>query len=132
MYIHVCVKIQLFLKIQFSTFFDITWYAKVAIYIKKVFFLSFHSLLFLVNNAVDVIEYDKVWHRWMEWKMSLCERHTFWKTPWLNCSFIVALFYAKITWRFLRNLATVFHLKSKWSGISAFQSYWWKYRNAEK
>ena len=56
LYIHVCLKIRLCLKMRFSTSFDITWYAEAVIYTKKSTFLSFHNLLFLVNDTGEIIE----------------------------------------------------------------------------
>ena len=43
---------------QFSVSFDVTWYVEAAIYTKKSSFLSFHSLLFLVNRRREVIEWN--------------------------------------------------------------------------
>ena len=37
LYIHVCLKMLLYLKMEFFTSFDITWYAEVAIYTKFIF-----------------------------------------------------------------------------------------------
>ena len=36
--------------------------------------------------------------------------------PWLICSFIIILFYIERKWIHVRNLATIFPLKSKLSG----------------
>ena len=56
-----------------------------------------------------------MWQCWMEWKMSLCNWHTFWMAPSLICFFIVVFFYIERKWLLLRSLATVLPLKSKFS-----------------
>ena len=43
MYIHVCLKIQLYLKMGFSTSFDVTRYGEAAIYAKNLPFS--HSIV---------------------------------------------------------------------------------------
>ena len=54
--IHTCVsKMQLCLKIRFSTSFYITRHAEAALHTKNLFLL-FHSLIFLVNTTGEVID----------------------------------------------------------------------------
>ena len=66
---------------------------------KKSCFLSFHSLLFLVNKV----------------KLTLSKWHTFWMVPLLICCFIVIFLYIERKWLLKRNLATILPLKSKLS-----------------
>ena len=85
-----------------DTIFYLLWYNVVRwssnIY-KKASFLSFHSLLFLVNNAMrGQIKIEKVWHRLMEWKMPLYKWHTFWMAPWLICCLTVILLHIQRKW----------------------------------
>ena len=71
-YKHVCVKIQLCLKIWFSTFFDITRYAEAAIYTKIFFFshsiISYWSLVKHMGSdgvkltKCEKVELGKKWH----------------------------------------------------------------------
>ena len=58
LYIHMCLKNQLCLKMRFSTSFDITWYDEAAIYAKNLLFSS-HSIVSwwsLVNNTGELME----------------------------------------------------------------------------
>ena len=85
-----------------DTIFYLLWYNVVRwssnIY-KKSSFLSFHSLLFLVNNAMrGQSKIEKVWHRLMEWKMPLYKWHTFWMAPWLICCLTVILLHIQRKW----------------------------------
>ena len=85
-----------------DTIFYLLWYNVVRwssnIY-KKSSFLSFHSLLFLVNNAMrGQIKIEKVSHRLMEWKMPLYKWHTFWMAPWLICCLTVILLHIQRKW----------------------------------
>ena len=117
LFIHTCLKIQLCLKIWFSTFFDITWYAEAAI-CKKSSFVSFSSFLVKFSQwdrGSDRVKLT-VWQSPMGWKMPLCNWHTFWMAPCLICYFIVILFYIERKWLLLRNLARILPLKSKLSG----------------
>ena len=114
LYIRVCLKMWLCLKTRFSTFFDITWYVEAAICTKKISFLSFYSLLFLLNKTREKIE--KVWQRLMEWKTPLCKWYTFWMAPWLICCFTVVLLYIERKCHLKTNFATILILKFKLSG----------------
>ena len=82
--------------------FYLLWYNVVRwssnIY-KKSCFVSFHTLLFSVNNARRrQSKIEKVWYRLMEWKMSLYKWHTFWMAPWLICCLTVILLHIQRNW----------------------------------
>ena len=100
-YIHVCLRIQLFLKMWFSTSYDKTWHVEAAI-CKKRSFLLFYTLLvkFRDKHRGNIEEY---WQNWMGQKMPLYKWYTFWMTPWLICYFIVNLFIIERKWLLMRN-----------------------------
>ena len=88
LYIHACLKMQLCLKMRFSTAFGDT--------LKK--------------------RYSKIHEVWprcngMEWKMPFWGWHTFWMAPWLICCVI---FWRESDF-FQRKLAAILPLKSKLS-----------------
>ena len=56
-----------------------------------------------------------MWQSWKEWKMPLCNWHTFWMAPSLICFFIVVFFSIERKWLLMRSLATILPLKSKLS-----------------
>ena len=62
----------------------------------------------------------KVWKKWMRWKMPYCKCHTFWMPSWLIVILLSLeqsfLFYIERKGLFIRNLATILHLKSKLFG----------------
>ena len=53
-----------------------------------------------------------MWQSWIGWKIRLCKWQAFWMAPCLIFYFIVILY----KWLFMRNLATIFPLKSTLSG----------------
>ena len=63
-YIHVPLKIKLYLKMWFSTSFDITWYDEAVICVKNTFLIkksfshSIHSWRSLVNDIGEVMKYN--------------------------------------------------------------------------
>ena len=123
--IYTCVsKIAIVSRMRFSTSFDLTWYAEVAIYTKNLlFFHSIISYFYWITQRRWKCEFDKVWQRWMRWKMPLCKWHTFWMFPWLICCFIVILFYIERKWsdeKFSHSL--ILEVQIVWK-ISAFQYY---------
>ena len=115
LHIHVSLKIQLCLKMWFSTFFDIMRYAEEVIYGKKFSFLSFYSFLVKFTE----------WHRGSgRVKLTKCDKvergeqchyasGILFEWPYY---FIVILFYIWRKWLLVTNLAKILHLKSKLSG----------------
>ena len=105
------------LKMRSSTSFDIT-YIRWSSYIYKISsFLSFHSLLFLVNNIGKMVEQH--WQsvtRLDGMKNLISKWYTFWIPPWLICCFIVIFLYIERRWLLKRNVATILPVKSKLSG----------------
>ena len=108
----------------FSTYFDITLYAEAAIYTKKLLLSHYIGCYFKKITQVRLkSKINKVWHRWMGWKMPLSNWHTLWMVPWLTCCFTVILFYIVRKWLLMINLGKVLPFQ---------QCFWWKYRNYEK
>ena len=70
-----------------------------------------------------------MWHRWIGWKMPLCKWNTFWINLLFYCHVILQWEKATSCERFIHSLTL--EAQFAWK-ISAFQCYWWNYRNPEK
>ena len=114
---HVCLKIQLCIKMWFFTSFDSTWYAAAAIYTKKLLFshpiVSYWSL---VNNTGEVLEWN--WQSVTKVngvKNAIMKLHTFWMALCLICHLFVILFYIERKCLLMGKLIIILPLKSKLS-----------------
>ena len=114
LYIHVCLKMRLCLRMLFFTSLMICVMRWSSHIYNKSSFRSSHSLFILVNNTGEMKELN--WQSVTQlngMKKILCKWHTFWLFPWLVCCFIVILFSIKWKWFLKKNLITALQLKSK-------------------
>ena len=100
LFIHTCLKIQLCLKIWYSTFFDITWYAEAAI-CKKSSFVSFYSFLVKFSQwdrGSDRVKLT-VWQSPMGVKNAIMQLAYFLNGPMFNLLFYchIILYWEKVT-----------------------------------